>query len=66
MRLTKQERAKVLKAVDYGWYSDIDLLRSFTRTWPGWLSEVAWDCLKVLDAEPWRNFNDVLNEVLEY
>ena len=66
MTLTKKERAKVLKAVDYGWYSDIDLFRSFTRTWPGWLYDVAWVCLTVLELEPWRNFGDVLNEVLDY
>lgn len=65
-KLTKKERHKILKAVEYGWTSDIDLFRSITRTWPGWLYEIAYDCLMVLDAEPWRGFDDVLKEVLDY
>ena len=65
-RLSKQERAKVLRAVNYGWTADGDLFRDFTRTWPEWLYFIATDCLMVLNQEPWRNFGDVLNEVLDY
>ena len=65
-KLTKKERHKVLQAVNYGWTADLDLFRSVTRTWPRWLSDIAWDCLTVMDSEPWRGFDDVLNEVLDY
>ena len=65
-RLTKAQRKQVLSAVDCGWYCDISVFRAVTARWPGWLYQIAWDCLTVLDAEPWRNFGDVLNEVLDY
>lgn len=64
--LTKNQRSLVLKAVDFGWYSDISVFRAFTARWPGWLYQIAWDVLTVLEDEPWRNFGDVLNEVLNY
>jgi len=66
MKLSKAERTRILRAVNVGWTADLDIFRSITRTWPQWLYDIAWDCLTVLDAEPWRNFGDVLNEVLDY
>ena len=65
-KLTKQERTKILRAVDSGWTGDGEYFRDVTRHWPEWLYFIATDCLMVLDQEPWRNFGDVLNEVLDY
>lgn len=64
MKLTKAERKTVLKAVDVGWYCDIDLFNKFPIS--DRLYRIAHDVLMVLDAEPWRGFQDVLNEVLDY
>ena len=64
--LTKDERLKVLKAVDAGWYYDIEFFREVTARLPGRLYEIAHNVLSVLNDEPWRGFNDVLNEVLDY
>jgi hypothetical protein len=65
-RLTKKERAQVLRAVDCGWYMDVDIFRDYVSRLPSYLKDLAWDCLTVLEDEPWRNFGDVLNEVLDY
>jgi len=66
MKLTKKERRAVLKAVDCGWYMDVDIFRSVVSRLPWPLHQLAWDVLNVLEDEPWRNFGEVLNEVLDY
>ena len=65
-KLSKTDRRAVLKAVDAGWYMDTDIFRAYASRLPARLGQLAWDCLTVLDDEPWRNFGDVLNEVLDY
>ena len=68
MKLSKKERTRVLRAVDDAWYNGYDDQGGLNdmRLLRGGLYEIAVDVLMVLDAEPWRNFGDVLNEVLDY
>ena len=68
MKISKAERTRVLRAVDDAWthgYDDQGGLNDM-RLLRGGLYEIAHDVLMILDAEPWRNFGDVLNEVLDY
>ena len=66
MKISKAERTRVLRAVDAGWSGDGEYFRDVTAHWPDSLYMVACDCLTVLNQEPWRNFGEVLNEVLDY
>jgi hypothetical protein len=61
VKISKAERTRVLRAVDYGWYMDPEGFREFVRSYPGHLYQLAWDCLTILEDEPWRSFGDVLN-----
>ena len=66
MKVTKAERTKILRAVDAGWSGDGEYFGDVTAHWPDWLYLIATDCLMVLNQEPWRGFDDVLNEALDY
>ena len=62
MKLSKKERTLILRAVNDAWVDYDYRLKALSAR----LYRIACDVLMVLDAEPWRNFGDVLNEVLDY
>ena len=63
MKLSKSEKARVFEAIKPAYYEGFtDIMNLLPRH----LYEIAWDIYEIVEQEPWRPWEEVYQEVMDY